>query len=141
VTANGSAEAGSDYDPISDSVIILAGETSTTVSVPVHGGHGLRADEAFSLILTGATGATIADNEGVATILNDDAPPPPAGGAFINEIHYDNAGTDAGETIEIAAAAAPTSPAGSSSSTWQQRSRRSGHLQYSQSERNRPRPG
>ena len=82
-----------------------AGETSATVSVTVNGDIDFEADEAFSLILTGATGATIADNEGVATILNDDAAPPLAGGAFINEIHYDNAGTDAGETIEIAAAA------------------------------------
>ena len=76
---------------ISGSVTILAGDTSATVSVAVNGDMDFEADEGFSLILTGATGATIADNEGAATILNDDSPPPLAGGAFINEIHYDNA--------------------------------------------------
>jgi hypothetical protein len=55
--------------------------------------------------LSGPTnGATLADGSALGTIQNDDAVIVP-GAPFINEIHYDNAGTDAGEAIEIAAPA------------------------------------
>ena len=45
-------------------------------------------------------GATIATATATGTITNDDFPP--AANVFINEIHYDPAGADAGEFIEIA---------------------------------------
>lgn len=48
-------------------------------------------------------------NPGINLVDNladcDDTPPPSGGVAFINEIHYDNAGADVGEGVEIAGTA------------------------------------
>ena len=43
---------------------------------------------------------------GTGTIVNDDAAVGP-GVPFVNEIHYDNAGNDSGEAIEIAGRETP----------------------------------
>ena len=56
-------------------------------------------------------GATLADGSATGTIVNDDAFVS-GGTPFINEFHYDNSGTDAGEAIEIAG------PAGTNLTGW-----------------------
>jgi hypothetical protein len=63
-----------------------AGETSKDVSVVVKGDTKAEADEAFFLRLNNATGAVIADDRGVGTIVNDDAaaPAPPSPSVFID---------------------------------------------------------
>lgn len=60
----------------------------------------------MTLTLSNATGgASIGDATATGTITNDDTPPPVGGEVWINEFHYDNAGGDVGEFVEIAGAA------------------------------------
>jgi ribosomal protein L35AE/L33A/disulfide oxidoreductase YuzD len=78
-TSNGTAAAPSDYTASSGDVTFAAGETTKRVNVPVNGDTTFEADETFTVNLSGAVGATIADGQGLGTIVNDDvAPPPPA---------------------------------------------------------------
>src|SRR6478735_6239719 len=73
-TADGTATAGSDYTATTTSGSIAAGALSTTVSVPVLGDTVGEADEVFYGNLSSPTGgATVADAQGDATIVNDDA--------------------------------------------------------------------
>lgn len=71
-TANGTALAGSDYLAASGTLSFAAGQTSQTVTVRVLGDTAMEASETLSLVLSGATGATIADGTGTGTIANDD---------------------------------------------------------------------
>lgn len=92
---------------LTGTVAFADGATSAVIEIAVAGDTRFEADEALAITLTGATGgATIAAGEAVGTIVNDDAAAP-AGPAnvFINEIHYDDAGADIGEAVEIAGAA------------------------------------
>jgi hypothetical protein len=73
-TANGTATAGSDYTATSGTLSFTAGETSKVVTVPVLGDTTIEANETFTVNLSGASGATIADSQSVGTILNDDSP-------------------------------------------------------------------
>lgn len=74
-TANGSAQAGSDYNASSGTLNFAAGQTSKTVTVNVKGDTALEANEAFFVNLSAAsTGAVIADGQGVGAIVNDDLP-------------------------------------------------------------------
>ncbi len=50
-------------------------------------------------------GATLTDAVATGTIINDDIAPTGPANVFINEIHYDNAGTDVGELLEVAGVA------------------------------------
>src|SRR6185295_2141357 len=74
-TANGTATAGSDYVAQSGTLTFTAGQTSKTVSVVVNGDTLAEPNETFVVNLSGASGATIADGQGTATILNDDVLP------------------------------------------------------------------
>ncbi|MEA3051573.1 MAG: uncharacterized protein QOG72_476 [Sphingomonadales bacterium] len=90
---------------LSGTLNFAANQFSQTITLNVAGDTVNEADETFTVSLSGPTnGATLADGSGLGTIQNDDAVIVP-GAPFINEIHYDNAGTDAGEAIEIAAPA------------------------------------
>jgi hypothetical protein len=74
-TSGGTATAGTDYTSVPLTVVSFApGEATTTVSVDVAGDNVPEKDETFNLMLSAATGATIADASATATILNDDAP-------------------------------------------------------------------
>lgn len=74
-TANGTAASGSDYRAASGTLTFAPGETSKTVSVAVLGDFRLEATETFQVRLSSPTNATIADNTGVATILDTDTAP------------------------------------------------------------------
>ncbi len=89
-----------DTQPMTGTVNFAAGETTATVIVQVAGDARPEGDETFSVTLTDPVGATLADATATGTIRNDDV-----ANVFINEIHYDDAGTDAGEGVEIAGAA------------------------------------
>ena len=106
-TADGSAVAGSDYVAKAlTGQVIPAGQTSYSFTVDVSGDTAFEASEALVVNVTNVVGATVADGQATGTIVNDDvAPPAPAANVYINEIHYDNAGTDSGEAIEIAGVA------------------------------------
>jgi bacillolysin len=91
-TADGTAVAGSDYTTTTGTLTFAAGETVKVVSVPVLGDAIVEANEAFTLVLSGASGATIADATAIGTILNDD-------GATISVTDFKIAeGTGAGTT-------------------------------------------
>lgn len=115
VTFAGSADAADLGGPLSGIVSFADGDAATkTIIIQVAGDTDFEADETFTVTLSAPTGgASIADGAGTGTIVNDDVPPDLSGGTiFINEIHYDNASTDAGEAIEIAA------PAGTNLAGW-----------------------
>jgi hypothetical protein len=71
-TANGTAQAKSDYSATSGTLTFPAGETSRTVSIAVKGDRKREKNETFSVQLSNAAGATVADGVATATILNDD---------------------------------------------------------------------
>ena len=72
VTAQGTATAASDYNSIDSVVIFQPGTVTRTVDVLILGDTNLEPNETFSVNLTESFGATIADGEGVGTILDDD---------------------------------------------------------------------
>ncbi|HUE74169.1 MAG TPA: Calx-beta domain-containing protein [Pirellulaceae bacterium] len=71
-TADGTATAGSDYQAVSGTLTILAGQTIGMISVPVSGDRVAEANETFFMNLGNATNATIADDQGVGTIVDDE---------------------------------------------------------------------
>jgi hypothetical protein len=75
-TANGTATAGTDYVALALTTLTFAPSDSTkTVAVTINGDATFEANETFFVNLSNATNATIADNQGVGTINNDDAVP------------------------------------------------------------------
>jgi subtilisin family serine protease len=78
-TANGTAKSGrtGDYTAISGTLSFAPGVVSQTVSVTVRNDTTVEPNETFFVNLSSASGATIADSQGIGTILNDDG----AGGA------------------------------------------------------------
>ena len=71
-TADGTATAGEDYSSTSGTLTFAAGETAKTVSVPVLDDVIDEGQEAFTLRLSNATGARIADAEATGTVSNSD---------------------------------------------------------------------
>lgn len=74
-TADGTAVAGADYVAQSGTLTFAAGETQKTIQVATIGDAVSEANESFSLVLSGASGATITDATGIGTIVNDDVAP------------------------------------------------------------------
>ncbi len=72
ITDNGSATSGSDYVANNGTLTFNPSETSKTVSIILIGDTTAEPNETFTVNLSGATNATIADAVGVGTILNDD---------------------------------------------------------------------
>ena len=82
-TADGTATGGADYTPASGPLTFAPGETSKLVIIQVTNDTSAESNETFVLNLSGASGATIADGQGSATITDDDGgttPPPTADG-------------------------------------------------------------
>ena len=71
-TANGTAKAGSDYQAASGKLTFAPGETSKSILVPVKGDRLGEPDETFVVKLQRAKNATIADGQGVVTIVDDE---------------------------------------------------------------------
>ncbi len=71
-TEDGTATAGTDYDPVETTLVIPAGEVSATISVNVIGDTEPEPDETFSVLVSSVTNADISTDRGTATILNDD---------------------------------------------------------------------
>jgi Zn-dependent metalloprotease/disulfide oxidoreductase YuzD len=74
-TTDGTAIVNSDYWASSGTVNLPAGTTELTIPVIVLGDVVVEPNETFFVNLTGASNATIADGQGLGTIINDDAPP------------------------------------------------------------------
>jgi len=71
-TANGTATAGSDYAARSGSLTFNPGTTTQTIPIAINGDTTRESNETYFVNLSGATNATIADNQGVGTIVNND---------------------------------------------------------------------
>ena len=71
-TSNGTAVAGSDFVSTSGTLVIPAGQTTGTITVSLFNDTIFEATESFNLDLSAALNATIADNQGVATIIDND---------------------------------------------------------------------
>ena len=71
-TADGTANAGTDYEATSGELQFAPGETELTVSVPVLGDTTPEADETVTLILSSPVNAELAHAEATGTIVNDD---------------------------------------------------------------------
>lgn len=76
-TADNTATAGSDYQSAAATITFQPGETSKQITVKVNGDTDYEQDETFFVNLSDATNASIADNQGVGTINNDDPQPSP----------------------------------------------------------------
>ncbi|QDU51944.1 choice-of-anchor Q domain-containing protein [Gimesia panareensis] len=72
-TSNGTAVAGIDYAFTTGRVTFSAGETTQVVRVLVNGDTDVEDHETFFVNLFNANGAAIADDQGLGTILNDEA--------------------------------------------------------------------
>jgi hypothetical protein len=71
-TADGSATAGSDYQAVSGTLTIPAGQTTGTITVLVNGDRLGEPNETFFVNLSSPTNATISDGQGMGTILDDE---------------------------------------------------------------------
>jgi len=91
-TSDGTATAGSDYQAANGVVIILAGQTSKTITVNVNGDTTQESDETFFVNLSLAGNATIVKAKGTGTIINDDAPAAPS-------VQFSSAGYSAPEEL------------------------------------------
>ena len=67
------ATAGSDFTTSSGTLTFAIGESSKTINVPVLGDSRFEPSETFVVDLSNATGASIFDGQGKATIFNDDS--------------------------------------------------------------------
>jgi Ca2+-binding RTX toxin-like protein len=75
-TADGTATiANNDYQSRAGTVVFLPEDTSENVTVPVIGDIVVEPDETYFVNLSNPTNATIADAQGLGTILNDDLSP------------------------------------------------------------------
>jgi hypothetical protein len=71
-TADGTATAGSDYQAISGTLTFAPGETSQTIMVQVIGDRLPEANETFLVNLSDPTNASVADGQGIGTIVDDE---------------------------------------------------------------------
>ncbi len=71
-TGDGTATADSDYQAASGTLTFAPGETSKTITVLVNGDRVPEPNETFVVNLSRPTNATIADGQGVSTILDDE---------------------------------------------------------------------
>ena len=70
--ANSTATASIDYVAVAGNLSFAPGITLQTISVVINGDTTIEPDETFRVILSNAVNATIADNQGLGTITNDD---------------------------------------------------------------------
>ncbi len=75
-TVDGDALAGQDYVATSGSLVLTAGATQGEIVVPLIDDALDEPDETFTLLLSEPSGALVVDDAAVATIVDDDLPPP-----------------------------------------------------------------
>jgi len=71
-TANGSAAAGSDFTVVSGKLTFAKNEMTKSIVVPIRGDRVVESDEYFSVQLSNAKGAKIADGTGYVSIADDE---------------------------------------------------------------------
>jgi hypothetical protein len=73
-TADGTAAQPADYTFTIGTLTFTPGQTSRTITVPVVGDALLEPNETYFVNLSGTNNATISDNQGLGTILDDECP-------------------------------------------------------------------
>ena len=81
-SANGTATAPSDYAPASGTLTFQPGETAKTIPIGIVGDTAIEPDETFTVTLSNAVNATIADSTATGTITNDDTQVPVTPGSY-----------------------------------------------------------
>lgn len=114
-TADGTATQPADYTSTSGTLTFIPGTTMQTITVPVIGDTTPEANETFFVNLSGAVNATIADNQGLGTITNDDVPvsvsPATLPGGTVAAAYSDTLTASGGSgpyTLAVTAGALPT---------------------------------
>ena len=74
-TADGTAKAFGDYTPAIGTATFNPGQTTVPLQIPIVGDTVLEPNETFVVNLSNAVNAQLPDNQGTATILNDDSTP------------------------------------------------------------------
>ena len=74
VTSNVTALAGTDYTYQSDTATIIAGQTSTTISIPIIDDNDFQDDITFEVLLSSPTNGAIINTAATVTILENDTP-------------------------------------------------------------------
>jgi hypothetical protein len=95
-TADGTANAGSDYDAVSGRLTSRKNEMSKTILVPIRGDRLVEPDEFFSVRLSNSKGAKIADGTGIVTIVDDEPR------VSIGDAYQDYYGTSITFTVSLA---------------------------------------
>jgi uncharacterized repeat protein (TIGR01451 family) len=85
-TADGTAESADDYEERFDGVIFESGTMTQEVVIWVYPDGDEEPDETFTVNLESPENATIADGEGLGTILNDDGPSVPDATISIDDV-------------------------------------------------------
>ncbi len=75
-TADGTANAGSDYVAAAGTLTFNPGDLTKQVPVKINGDSLFEPNETFFVNITAPVNATLSDNQGQGTITNDDAAPP-----------------------------------------------------------------
>lgn len=107
-TTAATAQAGSDYQSTSGTLMFAAGETKKTISVAVLGDTLVEPDEVFYVNLSTASGALVTIDRGTGTIRNDDVAPPVSGNFQFQVISDWGSGFTGAITVRNASAAAVT---------------------------------
>ncbi|MGB5928962.1 MAG: Calx-beta domain-containing protein, partial [Cyclobacteriaceae bacterium] len=103
-TADGTANAGTDYTATSGTLTFNPGETSKSVDVSITDDALDEANETFVLNLSSASNATIADTQGLATITDNDSAP----SISVNDVTAGEGDGTLTFTVSLSAASAQT---------------------------------
>ena len=103
-TANATATQPADYTTTSGTLTFTPGQVTKTVSVPVVGDTIDEIDETFVVNLTVPVNVTIADNQGVGTITDDD----PLPSITINDVSLTEATANMTFTVTLSGASGKT---------------------------------
>ncbi len=106
-TTNGSASAGSDFVSTAGILVIPAGTTAKSISVPIVGDLIIEPTETFTVKLSGNTAGALGKSNGIGTIVNDDG----VAGLSVNDVSVaeGNSGTtNATFTVTLSTPASAT---------------------------------
>jgi len=101
-TSDQTATAGSDYVPVSTTLVFAPGETSRIVEIPILDDLAVEGNETLDLVLSNVVGATLGDqNSAVLTIRDNDTLPPSPGILRLSDTQYFFNEKDFDQTIYI----------------------------------------
>lgn len=104
VSISGTATLGSDYTIDTTNFTMNGAVTAATFVITITNDGTVEPAETVVLSLTNVTGGTITAPSAFTLTINDDDVfgPAPSVNVWINELHYDNTGTDVDEGVEVA---------------------------------------